>query len=150
MNSLKEVFSAMQEQDHVKEAQAQAVEQYGPDFAGADPELVKQAADYDTIGRILAHNVFSDMVKQAMDEEMPNASEEEKDKEYKKTMALARGEKSEDDEDEDEDEDKKKKSEGEGEGGEEKHAQVKAAILQRMSEDPQYVSELIAKYQVGA
>ena len=146
MNSLKEVFSALQEQDHVKEAQAQAVQQYGPDFAGADPDLVKQAADYDSIGRILAHNVFSDMVKQAMDEEMPDASDDEKKKEYDKTMAMARGEKS---EDKKEDKDKEKKKEGEGEG-EEKHAQVKAAILRRMGEDPAYVSELIAKYQVGA
>jgi hypothetical protein len=140
MQSLKEVLGVLNEHDHVKEAQAQATEQYGADFSDVDPELIKQAQDYDHIGRVLAHHVMADLVKEAMDEEMPGAGEGEKKKQLAAIMAKARGEKSEDDEDEDE---KKKKDEGE-EG--EKKASIRAAIMDRMSQDPDYVSHLIAKH----
>jgi hypothetical protein len=141
MNSLKEVYSAMAEQDHVKVAQQQAVEQYGTDFADVDPELVKQAQDYDTVGRIMAHNVFGDLVKEAVDEAMPFASEEDKKKETKKVVAKAKGEKSDDDDD-----DKDEKSDDEGS---EKQAQIRDAVLARMQEDPEYVSYLLSKYEIG-
>lgn len=154
MESLKEVYGALTDQDHVKEAQAQATEQYGADFAGVDPELIKQAQDYDHIGRVLAHHVMTDLVKEALDEEAPGADEDEKENALAGIMAKARGEKSEDDKDEDKESDeykkkmKAKESEGEGEGGEEgeKKASIKAAILDRMAQDPGYVSHLIAKH----
>lgn len=142
MHSLKDVYSAMTEQDHTKLAQAEAVEQYGHDFADVDPSLVKTAQDYDTIGRVMAHNVFADLVKEAMDEAMPGAPEGEKKKELAKILAKAKGEKSEDkDEDEDEDEDKGPVSE--------KKASVQAAVLARMQQDPEYVSYLLSKYEIG-
>jgi len=150
MNSLKEVFVALNEQDHVKEAQAQASAQYGADFSNVDAELIKQAQDYDHIGRVLAHHVMADLVKEAMEEEMPEASEGEKEKAVAALMAKARGEKS--SESEKKDEETKAKSEGEEDkGGEEseKKASIKAAILERMAEDPSYVSHLISKHYPG-
>ena len=136
MDSFKDVYFAMIEQDHVKEAAAHASEQFGYDMSNVDSELVKQAQDYDHIGRILAHQVLGDLVKEAVDEEMAGASEEEKKKEALKLMAKARGEKSED-EDEDEDEDEEET---------EKKASIKAAILERMAQDPEYVSHLVSKH----
>jgi len=108
MNSLKEVFTTMQGQDHVKEAQAQAVAEHGPAFANVDAELIKQAQDYDHIGRVLAHNVFADLIKQAMDEEMPEASDDDKSKGLAALMAKARGEKSDDKDKDKDDKDKDK------------------------------------------
>ena len=144
MNSLKEVLGALNEQDHVKEAQAQATEQYGADFSEVNPELIKQAQDYDYIGRVLAHHVMADLVKEAVDEEAPESSEEDKKKQLAAIMAKARGEKSEDDEGEGEDDEDEEKGEES-----EKKASIKAAILQRMSQDPNYVSHLIAKHYPG-
>jgi len=144
MDSLKSVYNAIAEQDFEKAAQAQIVEDYGPSFADADPELVKQAADYDHIGRILAHSVFTDLVKEAMDEEMPNASEDEKKKVTNKIVAKAKGEKSEDDDDDEYKEKMKKDDKKEDES--EKTAAYRQAVLQRMYEDPEYVQALIAKH----
>lgn len=143
MNSLKAAYMAIIEQDHVKEAQAQATAQYGADFSDVNPELIKQAQDYDYIGRVLAHHVMADLVKEAMDEEMPEASDEEKKKGLEAIMAKARGEKS-----ETSDEEKKKKegSSDEEEATKEKKASIKASILQRMGQDPNYVSYLISKH----
>ena len=139
MNSLKEVYSSLQEQDLVKEAQAQASQQYGIDMRGTDPELIKAAQDYDYMGRSLAHTVMENLIKQAMDEEMPGASSDEKKKTLEETMAMARGEKK--SEKKDEDKDKEEKSEMS-----EKKASIRNAILERMAEDPDYVSALIAKH----
>ena len=140
MDSLKDVYFAMVDQDHVKVAQAQAVEQYGQDFSGVDPALLKQASDYDAIGRKMATDAFSDMVKEAMDEAMPYASKEEKKKEADKVIAKAKGEKSDDDDDDDYD-DKGEESE--------KKAQVKIAVLRQMQQDPEYVAQLLSKYNIG-
>lgn len=138
MNSLKEVYASITQQDHVKMAQARAAANDGPDMSNVDPGLLKQAQDYDHIGRILAHNVFADMLKTATEETMPDASDEEKAKALAALLAAANGE---------------KKPEGEGEekaeekpAEEEKKASVKAAILQRMAQDPEYVSHLVGKY----
>lgn len=131
MNSLKEVYGAIVEGDQVKMAQARAHE------VDPDEELLKQASDYYQVGQILAHNVFADMVKQAMEEEMPNASEDEKKKKLEEVMAKARGE-------EPKKEEKKDEKEGEKEG--EKMASVKLQILEKMAQDPAYVSQLIAKH----
>jgi hypothetical protein len=138
MDSMKDVYFAMTEQDIVKEAEAYASEQFGTDMSNVDGELVKQAQDYDHIGRILAHQVLGDLVKEAMDEEMPAASEEKKKEEAAKLMAKARGEsKGEDEEEDEEDEDTEKK------------ASIQAAILERMGQDPDYVSHLVSKYYPG-
>lgn len=135
MDSLKSIFGAMVQVDMEKQASYEE-EYYEADY---DDAIIKQAQDYDNVGRILAHNVFTDLVKEAMDESMPGASEGEKAKEVAKVISKAKGEKSEDDEDdEDEDEDDKEKSE--------KTAAYRQAVLQRMYEDPAYVQELVAKY----
>lgn len=142
MDSMQAVYQAMVDMDHVKLAQADAVRQYGPAFADADPGLLKTAEDYDYIGRVLAHHVLADMVKQALDEE-GGMSPEEKAKRLAMLMGRARGEEG-PGEDEEEDEDKK-----DGEPGEEKKAAVKAAILQRMANDPNYISHLVSKHYGG-
>jgi len=150
MNSLKEVFVAMQERDHEKLAQAQAAAQYGPQFAEVDADLLKQAQDYDHIGRVLAHSVFTDMIKDAMDAEMPDSSEEEKKEGLEAVMAAARGEKKPAAKDEKKEEkaegSKDSKAEEAMEGEAEKKASLRAAVLERMAQDPEYVSQLIAKH----
>jgi hypothetical protein len=139
MSSLKAVYQSIVQQDQVKVAQVRA-ERGEVDTSNVDPGLLKQAQDYDHIGRILAHNVFADMLKTAMDETMPEASDDEKAKALAALLAMANGE-------------KKGEGEGEGEGEEdekseeeEKKASVKEAILQRMAQDPEYVSALVGKY----
>ena len=158
MNSLKEVLGVLNDQDHVKEAEALA-HQEGVEYVEVDEELLKQAQDYDHIGRVLAHHVFVDMVKQAVDEAMPGASEETKSDEAEKTYEKALG-----------NEPKKcekcgkegcdggescpgKKDEGgdkpAGEGDKEetsKEAAYRAAIIDKMASDPEYVSYLVAKH----
>ena len=166
MDSLKDVYNAMAQKDHVKVAQAQPGRR-GPDFSAADKAMLKQAQDYDHIGRVMAHQAFADLVKEAMDEAMPDASEEEKKKEVGKLLAKANGEES-DSEDSEEDfkDDSEKKAEADMEGmteeekkaylakmkkeeeGTEKKAAAKARILDRMSRDPQYVSHLLSKYDL--
>lgn len=137
MASLKDVYAAMIDHDHVKEAQARAYHQMGPDFAQADPELLKQAQDYDYIGRVMAHQAMTDLLKQAAEEEMPAASEEEKKRKVLEMMAQARGEGGA----------KKEGPPGEkSEDEEEKKASVRSAILDRMAEDPHYLAAMVAKY----
>lgn len=138
MNSLKEVYATIAQQDHVKVAQAR-VDRGDVDVSDVDPGLLKQAQDYDSIGRILAHNVFTDMLKTAMDESMPAASDEEKAKALAALLAAANGEKK-DDAGEEKEEDKEESAEGE------KKAAIKAAVLRKMAEDPTYVSHLVGKY----
>jgi len=139
MNSLKEVYATITQQDQVKVAQVQA-SRGDVDTSDIDPGLLKQAQDYDSIGRILAHNVFADMLKTAADEAMPDASEEEKAKALAALLAAANGEK------------KDEPGEGEGEAAKdeeeesEKKASIKAAVLERMAQDPAYVSHLVGKY----
>ena len=139
MDSFKEVYEALNEQDLVKEAEAQASEHFGADMSNVDSELIKQAEDYDHIGRVLAHQVLGDLVKEAMDEEMPGASEEDKDKEKEKLMAKARGEApaKKDEKEEKDDEETEKK------------ASIASAIMDRMYEDPDYLNHLISKHYPG-
>ena len=142
MDSFKDVYSAMVEQDFAKEAAAQATEEFGFDVSNVDNDLIKQAQDYDHIGRVLAHQVLGDLVKEAMDEELPGASEEKKKEEAAKLMAKARGEgggdeKKKDDEEDEQDEETEKK------------ASITAQILERMAGDPDYVSHLISKHYPG-
>ena len=142
MRTLKEVLGAINEADMQKEAEAEGVE-----YVEVDEGLLKQAEDYDNVGRILAHTVFEDMVKQAVEEEAAEAasegappSDDDKKKRLMALMAKARGEapakKEEGDEEKDEE-------------GDEKKASVKLAILDRMSQDPDYISALIAKHYPG-
>jgi DNA-directed RNA polymerase beta' subunit len=138
--SLRNIYNQMVEQDFEKAAQAQVVEEYGPSFANADPDMIKKAADYDYAGRVLAHTVFTDLVKEAVDEEMPYASEDEKKKETDKVVAKAKGEAPAEDEKKDE------KKNGEEDEESEKTAALEHAILERMHNDPEYVQALIAKH----
>lgn len=144
MQSLKEVYGAMTHQDHVKVAQVRQArgERVPPDMSGVDPALLKQAQDYDQIGRVLAHHVFADLVKEAMDD-MP-LSEEEKAKELAKVLAMANGEAP-----PKEGEGEKKEEEPKGEEAEKKaaaKAKAKKKILKKMAEDPNYLSALISKH----
>jgi len=141
MDSFKDVYSAMVEQDFAKQAEAEVSEQFGIDMSNVDGELWKQAQDYDYIGRVLAHQVLGDLVKEAMEDEMPGASEEKKKEEADKLMAKARGEGGE--------EKKKEDEEDEAEEDSEKKASVTAAILDRMANDPAYVSYLVSKHYPG-
>lgn len=156
MNSLKAVFSAMQSRDHEKVAEvraAQGLPPPPPDLSQVNPGLLKQAQDYDTVGRILARQVFADMVKEAVDESMPAASEEDKKSAFEEAMASAMGGKKEKKEGEDEREySERKPEEGEEKKEEEKQAAAKIKakkkkILAKMASDPQYVAKLVAKYQ---
>jgi hypothetical protein len=157
MNSLKEVFSAVTARDHEKVAQVRVAQGLPaqPDLSHTDPDLIKQAQDYDSIGRTLAHHVFADMVKQAVDEAMPDASEGDKKSAFEEAMAEAMSGKKAKKEGEDESEyEERKPSSGDEEkkDGEEKTsaAKLKAKkkkILAKMAQDPQYVARLVAKYQ---
>lgn len=138
MESLREIFSAMEATDQEKVASAEHEE-----ASGFDEELIKQAQNYDQIGRVLAHHAFADMVKQAVDED-EEASEDEKKKRFKKMMRKARGEKS--DEDEDEDKKKSKEDKEKDEEGEKKASAMKGAILERMANDPEYLQYLMNKH----
>ena len=139
MNSLKEVYANIAHQDHVKVAQVRA-DRGQVNTSDVDPGLLKQAQDYDAIGRILAHNVFGDMLKTALDESAPDASDEEKAKALAALLAAASGEKPKES-DESDDEAAADKDETS-----EKKAAVKAAVLKRMAKDPKYVSHLVGKY----
>ena len=137
MRSLKEVYGALTEADMEKAAEAG-----GYEYVEVDEALIKQAEDYDTCGRILAHTVFEEMVKEAVEEEaaaMGGAPEEEKKKKVMALLAKARGEAPKEEEEEEEEK---------GEEGEKK-ASIKSAILERMAHDPEYVSALIAKHYPG-
>jgi predicted aconitase len=137
MSSLKAVYQSIVQQDQVKLAQVR-YERGEVDTSNVDPGLLKQAQDYDHIGRILAHNVFADMLKTALDETAPAASDEEKAKALAALLAAANGEATAHEGKETPAEEKKEE--------EEKKASVKHAILQRMSQDPEYVSALVGKY----
>lgn len=141
MNSLKEVYSNLTQHDHVKVAAARAAQGLPPqvDMSQFDDELIKRAQDYDQIGRVLAHHVYTDLVKQALDE--AGVPEEKKEDELARLMAVARGEKPA--------EEKKEEAKDEGGEGEKKEAAKRAkkkAILAKMAADPAYVSQLVAKH----
>lgn len=141
MASLKDVYSTLVSQDQEKLAQAQVVENYGEAFVGVDNELLKQAEDYDHIGRTLAHGVMGDLLKEAVDDEMPEAGEEEKKKKLMALMAKARGEP--------QGEGGKEDEEGSKEEAAEKKAYVASAVLAKMAQDPEYTQQLLAKYYGG-
>lgn len=143
MQSLKEVYSGLVQQDQVKVAQVRAAQGLPPqvDLSQVDPDLLKQAQDYDQIGRILARHVFVDLVKEAMDE--AGVPEEKKEEELAKVLAMANGEKKPEDEKKEGAGDEKK---DEPAPEEEKKAAAKRAILAKMARDPKYVSQLIAKH----
>jgi FKBP-type peptidyl-prolyl cis-trans isomerase len=138
MNSFKEVYSNLIQHDQVKVAQVRAERGLPPqvDLGQVDPELLKQAQDYDHIGRVLAHNVFADIVKEAMDE--AGVPEEKKDEALEAILAAARGEKPK--------EEAKEESSEEEKAEEEKKASAKRRILKKMATDPSYVSYLVSKH----
>lgn len=139
MNSLKEVYSGLVQQDQVKVAQVRAAQGLPPqvDLSQVDPGLLKQAQDYDRIGRILAQHVFVDLIKEAVDE--AGVPEEKKDEEVAKLLAMANGEKP-------KEEEAKEEAPAEEKKEEEKKASAKRRILAKMAQDPQYVSYLISKH----
>lgn len=136
MNSLKEVYGALVTADHEKVA-AESPAEY-------DEAMVKQAEEYYQVGQILADHVFADLVKEAVDAEMPAAPEEEKKDKVQELLAKARGEAPKEEKKKEGEEEEEEESEGE-----EKKAHLKAAILQRMAQDPEYVSALVAKHYQG-
>lgn len=138
MNSLKEVYNNLAHQDHEKVAQYNA--DHGiQDYSDIDADLLKQAQDYDSIGRIMAHNAFGDMLKQAAEDALPGVSEEDKAKAIAALLAAANNEPSAvTDEDEDE--------EGTAPSVAEKKASIRDAVLERMAQDPAYVAQLVGKY----
>ncbi|MBP9826354.1 MAG: hypothetical protein KBF21_19155 [Thermoanaerobaculia bacterium] len=162
MNSLKAVFGAMQSRDHEKVAQVRASQGLPRerDLSQVDPGLLKQAQDYDHIGRVLAHNVFADMVKTAVEEALPGASEADKKSAFEEAMESAMsGKKKEkkegtDEEDDAEYEEKTEPREEKKEEGEEKTSAAKVKvmkakkkkILAKMAADPKYMSALVNKY----
>jgi len=149
MQSLKEVYARMVQTDHVKIAQARAAAGLPPkpDLSQADPALLKQAQDYDRIGRILAHQVFADLVKEAVDE--ANVPEEKKEETVESLLAAARGEapaEKKEEKKEGEGESEKKEDAASAEEGEKKEA-ARRRILTKMAQDPAYFSYLLAKHQ---
>lgn len=141
--SLKAVYGSLVEQDHIKVAAARQAAGLPPqvDMSQVDPGLMKQAQDYDKIGRILAHHVFADLCKQAIDE--AGVPEEKKDAELERLLSQANGEKPAEKKD-----DKKPEDKSDAEG--EKKEAAKKAILNRMAKDPVYVSKIVAKHQKKA
>ena len=138
MNSFKEVYSSLVEHDHVKVAQVRASQGLPPqiDLEQVDPELLKQAQDYDHVGRVLAHNVMGDLIKEALDAE--GVPPESQDAMVEALLAAARGEAPAGEE--------KKEPTAEEKKGEEKKAFAKRRILNKMANDPAYVSYLISKH----
>jgi hypothetical protein len=143
MNSFKEVYSSLVEHDHVKVAQVRASQGLPPrvDLDQVDPELLKQAQDYDHVGRVLAHNVMGDLIKEALDAEGVPA--ESQDAMVEALLAAARGEAP---AGEEKKEEKKEEASAEAKAGEEKKAFAKRRILKKMATDPAYVSYLISKH----
>ena len=144
METMKEVLENLYAEDQVKIASAEAEEQLGVPLAGVDPELVKQAQEYDFIGRVLAHNAFADLVKEALDEEMAGEPEDKKKEALQSILAKARGDKK--PEDEKKPEGDKKPADKEDEEEAEKKAAVRQAVLDKMASDPEYAAYLAAKY----
>jgi hypothetical protein len=136
--SLKSVFNKMVVADQEKIASARAAAGLPPpppDVSQFDPALMKQAQDYDEIGRILARNVFSDLLQEELDKTaMPVP---QKKAMHENMMAVATG--------------KKKRAAapptGHAPDHEAKVAAAKKKILARMAKDPGYVSKLVAKHQ---
>ena len=133
MESLADLYKDIVSQDEVieKEAAEAAVAELAGDGDGDDDGVVKMAQEYDAAGRIMARAFMSEMVKEAVpkDEEQ-NEGEEDK------------GEK--DDKDKDKDKDKKKKKFPPG--MEAMMAEKKAALKQRMQEDPEFARQMVERY----
>lgn len=152
MNSLKEVYQGVVQRDHEKVAAARAAQGLPPqvDLSQVDPELLKQAQDYDLTGRILAHHVMADLIKEALDE--AGVADDKKDAMLADAMAAARGEKK-DDKDKKDDGDKKDddadKKDDEKKEEAEKMAAATRRILEKMAKDPTYVAQLAAKHKQG-
>ena len=121
MNSLKEVFEGIRNADQQKTAAVQEQEQ---PQAEVEDGAMKTAADYENIGRALAHTVFEDLVKEAV-AQMPEGHGDG----YRHDDGVPCTE------------------ECAEHGGGEKTAAAKTAILERMASDPNYVAHLIAKHQ---
>jgi hypothetical protein len=128
MKSLREAYQAITAKDQEKVAAVQ--QQTQQQTLDAPPELIKQAAEWDAVGRELAHHTFIEMMKEAA-EDMPSGHGPGKKHEdgmpctpecpkfAEEALSGAEGE---------------------------KRASAKAEILERMAQDPAYVAQLIQKH----
>ncbi|RKX67339.1 MAG: hypothetical protein DRP42_00645 [Tenericutes bacterium] len=140
MATLAQIFGTMTEQDVVKEAQVEELDE-GVQY---DEDTLEKAAEYDEIGRRLAHQMWDqvqgdpDLFKEAMGDQLPpalaavaaKASGKAEEKEEEKSEKKDEG-------DEDDEEDKKKL---------EKLQEKKAAVLQAMQDDDEYLGYILDKY----
>ncbi|MHC4644912.1 MAG: hypothetical protein ACYTBJ_05390 [Planctomycetota bacterium] len=136
MASLAELYGQIVATDEeiVKVAGAEAVQELIEEHGGGYDEdgTMKIAAEYDAAGRIMARAYFDEMQKEAM----PRPGESEED--YKKRM---KGEGKDDEKDE---KDEKKKKYPEGMAA--MMAEKKAALKQRMLDDPEFAQAMFEQY----
>lgn len=130
MASLSDLYNQIASTDEeveklaAEEAIAELQEEHGG-AVGDDDETIKMAAEYDAAGRIMARAYFDEMMKAAQEE----------------------GEKEEKEEKEESEEDKeKKKKKGLPPAFAAALAEKKAALKQRMLEDPKFAQAMIEHY----
>jgi hypothetical protein len=114
---------AATDQEIEKIAGEEAVAELFEQHEEFDEDTEKVAAEYDAAGRLMARAYFSEMLKEA--------AEDEKDEEK--------------DEEDEEDKDKKKKKKLPP-GMEAMMAEKKAALKQRMLEDPEFAQAMFERY----
>lgn len=138
MDSMKEVYEAVVAHEKTASAAGEAGGDAGS-VTDEDAAMYKKAEDYEMVGRIMARQIYADLVKEAMPfGHGPGHKHEDTDDEC--PPHCEHHKKSDDKED-----DKGKEEEIE-EALEAKHASVKAEILQRMAQDPAYAAEIFAKH----
>ena len=124
MSSLADLYNQIAATDEVIEkiAGEEAVSELFEQHDGFDEDTEKVAAEYDAAGRIMARAYFSEMLKSAMPEGEDKDEEEEDEK------------------------DKKKKKKNLPPWMEEKMSEKKAALKQRMLEDPEFAQAMFDQY----
>jgi len=120
MNSLKEVYQALSQTEKVAEEQQ-------AELSDQEKVAYQQASDYDTVGRVLAHQVYGDMVKQAAAHLPEGHGEGNRHSDGFPCSDDCGGYVADE--------------------SSEKVAYVKQQILERMAQDPDYVAALVAKFQ---
>jgi hypothetical protein len=125
MNSLKDVYNRLVEQE--KTAAARAADP----TSGMDEQsklAMQRAADYEEVGRELARHAFREAIKEAA-EHLPMGHGPG----HRHEDGLPCGPHCE--------------HHGKGAGHAEKKASIERAILDRMARDPEYVAELVARHR---
>ena len=134
MESLAELFGQIVSNDEAieKAAAEEAVSELTGDVDVDDgDEILKTAQEYDAAGRIMARAFMGEMLKEAMPKD-----EEEKD--YEKEDGK--------DKDKEDEKDKDKKKKKYPPGMEAMMEEKKAALKQRMQEDPEFARQMIEHY----